>query len=803
MFLRRKHTSFVKLLTAVIALPAILAACGDASNPGTGGGGTGGTGATGGAGGGTGGGGAPPTSLTIERWGTRIWGPILGLSRTDRTLWFGTRPVPDPDGGGVHGGLGRLDLDTGEVKVFEAELPKVQEDFGEGAVESPVATASVIADGDRRLVVARTGILVIGKDGTVTEKPIALPGGAGNASPVGIVVDRGGGRARIWAATDAGLVRLHADTFAVEKVFGQTELGSTNVGAIALDPGAGAVYLAVYEDGNASHVARVDGDAVKSLVPGEEGIPAGTVGGIVWSTKAGAAVIAIASWNDMAGGVATWNGTATTTLATEPQLGEAARGAPEAFGPWHLAVDDDAGLVIVGGSIRPTPPLGYLAGGGLAWIELSTKRVAGMSTTTSALPGDDVGALTYDPTSRRTYIAARQPCNEHQLGNLGLVAVSFREDGTARFERPVLSGVRSMAVVGDEVYLGLRDDSPGLSCFGLAVQTGLVKLQANRAGEIVPLAVQEGGDGILPHAGPTAMAVDDKGRFAIGTYRDGTFVGAPTNGYAFNQALTPGVSLYETDVAWAAAGAMWIAGSAVHDPSDPPELADVGPRGAALVKLGDDGKPATFTHYVLSSKDAKDVTGLPSSEIAGVAVAPDGASFLACATERLGVRSSDRALGEPFALDGKVRKGGVAQIGKDGALTVIANDAVAPDPRGIAVDATGGLWVLDAEKGLLHQQGGGLVSAALPEGAPAGAYPHGLWRGANQDLAALYDKGALVSLGGHAKFVGDAGHAWRAAARAPGVILIGSDQGLIRARVAAADVSEKPAVKGALPAFKP
>lgn len=800
MTIHRSYAS-AKLLIAAVALPALLAAC--SSSPpshGTGGGGSGGT-TTGTAG--SGGGGAPPTTLTVERWGTRIWGPILGLSRTDRTLWFGTRSVPDPEGaaGVAHGGLGRLDLDTGEVKVFDAELPQVKEDFGDGLVDAPVSTAGVVADGKQRLAVARTGILLIGEDGKITEKAIALPGGAETASPTGIVLDRNGGRARLWASTDKGLVRLDADTFAVEAVFGTTELGSTSTGPLSIDPESGAVYVAVYGE-TASSVARVDGDAVKKLAPGDDGAPQGVVGDIVWSTKAKAAVIAFGSWDPAAGGVATWDGTAVTVLATEAALGKAARGDEQAFGAVHLAVDDEEGLVIVGGSVRPKPPIGVLVGGGLAWIDLATKRVTGMSTTTSFLPGDDIGALTYDAKTRRAYIAARQPCNEHQIGNLGIIAVSFRDDGSARFERPVLSGVRSMAVVGDDVYLGLRDDSPGLSCFGYVVQTGLVRLSANHSGEIVPLQVLPGGeDSILPHAGPTAIAVDPKGRFGIGTYRDGTFAGAPAGGRAFNQASQPGVSLYESDVAWTPGGALWIAGAAVHDPSDPPGLADSGPRGAALVELGADGNPASFKHYVLASKDTKDVTGLPSGEIAAVAVTADGAALLACATERLGTRSSDRFLGEPFSLEGKVRAGGIAQVGKDGALSVIASAEVAPDPRGLALDAAGGVWVLDAQKGLLRREASGFVAAPLPDGTPQGAYPHGLWRGAGEDLAALYDKGALVSLGGKATFVGDAGHAWRATPRAPGVLLIGSDHGLVRARITA-DVAEKATAKGALPAFK-
>jgi hypothetical protein len=802
MTIRSTSTTIFPWLAAALAVPAVLAACGSTPPEGTGGGGSGSTTTTSSSTtttGTAGSGGTAPTSLTVERWGTRIWGPILAVSRTDRALWLGTRSVVDPDDASVvHGGLTRLDLDTGEVKVFESELPHVQEDFGNGPMESPVPTAGVIADGARKLVVARTGLLILDAQDTITEKAIALPGG-GDAAPTGIVLDRNAGRARIWASTEAGLVRMHADTFAVEKVFGSAELGSTNVGSLALDPESGAVYLAVYEDDGTSRLARVDDAGVTKLTPGHGGAPTGTVGDVVWSTKAKAAIVAIGAWNSTGGGVVTWDGSSVTMLAAEADLGEAAHGAKGAFGPLHLAVDDGEGIVVVGGSIRPTPPFGYLAGGGLAWIELATKRVAGISTGTTALPGDDIGALTYDPATRRTYVAARQPCNEVQLGNVGLLAVSFRDDGSARFERPILSGVRSMAVVGSDVYLGLRDETPGLSCYGYAVQTGLVKLEANRAGEIVPLA-STSSDGILPNAGPTAMSVDDKGRFAIGTLRDGTLVGDPTGGYVWNQALTPGVSLYELDIAWAGADTVWIAGSGTHDPSDPPSLADAGPRGAARVTFSGE-KPSTFEHFVLASSDAKDVTGLPSSEVAAIAIGASEDAFLACATERFSVHATDRELGDPFSLGGKVRAGGVAKVGKDGAITVLATSEVAPDPRGIALDPAGNPWVLDAQKGLLRFENGAFVAAQLPDGAPAGAYPHGLWLGAGQDLAALYDKGAVVSLAGQATFVGDAGHAWRAVKRAEGVILIGTDRGLVRARIAASDVAEKAVTKGALPAF--
>src|SRR4051812_38769024 len=113
MTIRRTSSIFTRLLAVAVTVPTFLAACSSSPVTPTGPGGAGGTGSTtstGTTGGAGGGGGAPPEAkLTIERWGARVWGPILGLSRADRTLWFGTRGAPDPDGApGVHAGLGRL-----------------------------------------------------------------------------------------------------------------------------------------------------------------------------------------------------------------------------------------------------------------------------------------------------------------------------------------------------------------------------------------------------------------------------------------------------------------------------------------------------------------------------------------------------------------------------------------------------------------------------------------------------------------------------------------------------------------------
>jgi hypothetical protein len=732
----------------------------------------------------------------VDRWGGRLAGSILALSRTDRTLWIGENGLPDPYTNKIRGGLGRLDLDTGAFTLFSDELPVAQyEGFGPG----PMATAAVVEDQGRELIVARGGLLVK-ENGAFTLHPLTKDGVT--ATPIGLAVDRSGQRQRIWLSTNLGLFQLDADTLETKLVVTLDKLGGAEMGHIAIDPAQGAVYGVVYQGSGVSTAVRVDGADIKSFSPGQNGSPEGLLTEVVFSTSLGAALYAAGSWEASTGGVVRWDGGQPTTLVNEGQLAEAARGKAGSFGAATLAIDEEDGVLLVGGNIKPVTANGVLGGGGLAWVELKTGKLAGLSVSKSTLPGDHVSALAYDPKTRRAHAVLRQPCDETKLGNLGLVSISFRSDGSARYERPVLSGVRSFSVSGGRAFVGVRDDAGGLSCDGYPIQTGLVELKQSHGGELVTLHNGIGPSDLRPYEGPVAVATSPGGALALGSWKDATLVGDPTNGFGFNP-TDYGVSLYQHTMAWVSNEAVWLGGRASHSPGDTPNLADVGPRGAALLHVDASGAITDSVHFARASKDPKDVVGLPSGDVVEALVAADGSTYLVCSTEVVSAGSLDRDALEPFLLAGQPRPGGVAQVAPDNHVSVLAGPDAVPDPRAAALDESGAVVVLDASKGALRISGGKVEPFPLPLPAPAKARPLSLWIGKNGDLVASYDQGAIVSLGGHSVFLSNVGWVWKTAERAPGVLLLGTDEGLVRVTVAGGqpDVTEGALEAGVLPAF--
>ena len=59
-----------------------------------------------------------------------------------------------------------------------------------------------------------------------------------------------------------------------------------------------------------------------------------------------------------------------------------------------------------------------------------------------------------------------------------------------------------------------------------------------------------------------------------------------------------------------------------------------------------------------------------------------------------------------------MRRGGVARLDPDGALTVVATADESPDPRALPLAADGTVLILDAELGPLRLPVGGVVEAA-------------------------------------------------------------------------------------------
>ncbi len=752
-----------------------------------------------------------PGALEVDRWGARVYGRVLGLTRVDRTLYVGTSTAVDVAGdGSVRSQLLRLDLDTGDLRVWEEELPRHRPYGDPSAEEGPVATSEALPDGARTLIVARSGILVLADD-AITEHPVTTASGA-EVSPTHAVLDRSGGRARLWVSTEAGLFRLDPDTLSVEHRLDADSLGTGQVGDLALDPATGAVYAALYFEGGSSSVVRVLDDAVDAtLTPGEGDVPAGRVGDVVWSTEASAAYVALASWDPESGGVVRWNGTDVLHVVSERGLSFAARGEEVPFGATVLALDEASGVLVVGGQMRAVP-LGSPEGGGVALVDVGSigaaeLQIVGMSTWTSDLVGDHVNAAAYDPGTKRLYLSLQQPCSEIRLGNAGLVAVRF-EDGTPRLEMPILSGIRELSLL-DGLIAAVRDDAPGIRCEGLNVQGGLVRVAANRSGLNVPLR------GTGRHGDPAqfrttrlgfhALAVRDAHHVAAAAWRAPIYAGSSSAGTLLDPALETGTSLWPYDVAWQSDTVLWIGSRAPHDPSDPATVANTGPRGAARVELATDGSVLDATHYVLANRDPDPsvVEGLPSSEVTAVVVESDGTTWLVSATERVRAPQHDRFEGDPFEHEGEVRRGGLSRVAPDGTLTVVASGDAVPDGRAAALSPEGDLYVLDAERGLLRLDGDALVTVDLPVDPPEGSIPKGLWVGAGGDLVAAFSTGAAVQLDGVAAFLDGVGYAWGAMERADGVVLVGTDEGLLRVRApGVADVAEVSLPVGELPPYR-
>lgn len=750
----------------------------------------------------------PEGDLDHELWGGRVWGPVTGISIIGRDLWFGTLgtyelPSEQDQPTSMRGGLGRLALDSGDLRIFEDELPQFTyfNDPGGNLDEvGPMPTGASVGDGTRVLTVGYTGVIETVNETLTFHELLST-----DEVPMevrSLAIDRGGDRSRLWVGTNHGLFLLDPDTFVEQKLLSDAELGSHDIGRLAVDPATGALYAVVYDfAASASRVALVEDDQITELQPGEGGVPAGIPQDVVWSASHGRAYIALASYVPTTGGVVSWDGVAAEVVAVEAQLAEAATGEAAAFGATLLALSEDDDMLVVGAQMQSSFGFG-IKGGGLAWINLADNTIAGLGGGKDVLPGAHVAALAHDALTGRTYAALRQPCNESHLGNQGIIAISFRKDGSPRYERPILSGVRSVTLHDGEVWAALRDDNPGFACDGYEIRTGVVKLRSNRSGELVPVRTNKGDD-IIPYPGATDLDWSAAGDLAMATYKAGIFWGLPSGGVAVNQAITFMTSLESDDVEWLSPTKLWVTGIATHSQSDAPSLADKGPRGAALVTLGEDGLPASHVHYVRESQDLNDVTGLPSANVMDVLVLDDGTTVLACAAERYKISTLDRIEGGIFVLQGVSREGGVAHILADGTIEVIADSKVAPDPRALALAADGSVMVLDAQHGVIHIAGGVAEKVELPFPLPEDKRAHDLWLGGDGEAVAALWAGAAVMLGGEWQMFDDVGHAWQRLERAAGVALIGTDGGLLRVRADGIHDVDEPSIEaGEAPPFE-
>lgn len=734
----------------------------------------------------------PAVSLTVERRGARVQGPILALTRIDRSLWLGTAPTQDPTSTTrVRGGLYRLDLDSGQVTVFEDQLPR--HDYTDGLTgKGPAATSMVVAFAGAVLAVQPDALVRIGAGDAVTEVVVADEAGA-RLAPYAAAADVA--RKRLWVGTTQGLVALDDALKVVRRIDGPT-LGGRNVTSVTVDPATGDVFAVAADDGKPAKLARLAGTTVTTLVAGEGAVPGGGFAEVAFSARHKKAYATVASWDAASGGVVGWDGTTVEVLANEGDLALAAKGKAEAFGAFGLTVDDSDDLLVIGGRQRPRP-LMPLQGGGLAWISLGKTGVASRTglTLSSGLPGTHVRAVAYDPVTRRTFTAAMEPCSDTKLASRGLVAVSFTTAGALRVERPILSGVRALARGTDATFAVLRDDPPELGCNGYTVQGGLVRLVEGGGGEVVDPRPVSGSDSYRTfRAGLTAVAVKGNATIAAAGFREELFQGDLVGGKIVNLAGTYGVSNWVNGLAFQGTDGLIVGGRATHDPTLPDEVADDrSPRGLLWIR----GETAQHFVRTLTSPDAKEIAGLPTSEIA--AVLPDGDGVIvACATERTHhTADGDRILPPVFVGKAGPRKGGLVRLGPDAKIEVLAGADVTPDPSALARGPDGTIYVLDLERGLLRRTASGfeVVSAS-----PSKVIWHHLFVGRGGDRALASGNGVDVTLGSRVRSITDVGHAWYVLPRSETSLLVGTDEGLVRVGLGAL-ASEAPKGTGTLPPF--
>lgn len=756
-------------------------------------------------------GGTPP-AFVDERWGGRLRGRPLALTLEGRTLFVGTSSVDDPatPEGDLRGGLGRLDLDRGVLDVIEDELPRVGDDFAEGAT----ATAGVLTIGEVTYVVAQTGLLALETTAAgTTVREVALTDASGAAlSPFHLAHDAT--HDRLWVGTNGGLVALDPESEAIVARVGADVLGDGQTGALAVDPVHGAVFVVVISEVGATRLLRVNEGAVtNTLVPGADGAPAGFLGDVVFDPELNGVYVAIATWDAERAGLLSWHpssaGATVDVLLTDGDLARAATGEARPFGATRLHFEPTQDLLVIGAQLRAAGPTSGPLGGGLVFAKLSTlgtdaPELYGLSTATSAIAGDHVTDIAFDPMRGRFYVALQQPCSETRLGNAGVSAIRFEAGGPV-FELPWLSGVRDLDVHGGHVIAAIRDDVAGYRCEGATTQVGLVRVQSDGTGAIVPL--REGGrDETLPttRRAMTELAVHGE-RLAATGFRDDLWLGDATDGRWAHGPLELGISLYPQALAWESEGVLWVGGQAAHSSSDPAHLADVGPRGIARVVLGEAGSVRSHVQYVRGARDpmAGVITGLPSSEITDVIPLSNGRAFVIAGAERVRDGGSDRDDDHPvFRVDGADRLGGVALVDFDGlddregtdddhTITIVAGPDELADPRAAALLPDGvSLYVLDATRGLVRIDEDRVVhDEPLPLEL---TFPHFVHTN-ETSFAVGGAEGSVVSLGAVRHTLVDHGHAWTALPRDASVLYLGTDEGVVRLAAPGGTLPTEPA----------
>ena len=482
-----------------------------------------------------------------------------------------------------------------------------------------------------------------------------------------------------------------------------------------------------------------------------------------------------------------------------PRIGadQLARASSAPFVPARMAWDPAGQRLILGGSITFFGPQRT---GGLAVIPAGASGELGESVEafldrrdpyTTLLPWQ-VHTLAVDRAGR-AYVAGWNLCSEHRAGVSPLLRLEAHSDGL-RLVRPVLSGVRVMTP-GPEgaLWLGLRDEHPGLRCDGLEVHQSVCRLRADGACEIWTPYINRGEDSFAAAPGATAITFGDPERreLALATSRDATFVRLGDETFGLATQLEPGLNLEMTAAAFSGPGDLWLGSSYRWDAL--PGFSEAeralinarGPQGLGFLPLGAREERLPMRRYVRQPSDQavdrEEIGGLPSSNVRAISpLAGTRRVLVGLARERL-ENVYDHLQG---AVAPTLARGGMVII-EDRALRVVQTGAAAPADEVVAFARAGGaLLALDAERGVFTVD----EAAALAElSAPAAwsAPERALSLAANErgDLAVGTTTGLFLRAPGGAlarvALEARTGYVW--ALRFEGdVLLAGTDEGLLR-----------------------
>jgi hypothetical protein len=476
------------------------------------------------------------------------------------------------------------------------------------------------------------------------------------------------------------------------------------------------------------------------------------------------------------------------------------------FVPFRAAYDDVHGKLLVGGLIPSRAP--NSVGGVMTFSASPTGEITDHGEHLFDRPDSyfamlpwEVNVLEVD-SAGRWYVGGRQLCNESKAKNVGVLRIEV--DGKEkRVVRPFVSGVRTIAIepVTQQVWLGLRDESPAWTCDGFNVQQHVCRLKADGSCEVYAPNVNASGNLFASNPGASAIAFGDVKRkeFAIATRRDATFVRRGDVADAVDTQINPKVSLWQTAAAWDEKGALWLGSEMPTDAALPNDdgsididkVNDRSPHGLGYIEFGDGVTRANVLRYVrrASDLDTIDRGGMPSNTVWDVM--PLGGSKHALVA--LGIERLRRAYEHQTPEMSQYQvKGGIAEVNGD-SISVIAPPAGVTwgDVVALAKSRDGSFFALDADAGVftldLANRTSKLWAEAKWKGAGRG---RGLAIDSSGNVAVattnglyLYDSNANVTV---VSEDGTQGEFWSVRFTAPGVLLAGADQGLLRVAVAGA-----------------